>query len=85
MDGRFTCLALKSILVGKSKDFIEWNEDMEELDFEELLKKVNRIACRKRLEKEIDGLRRELASKASGDLLDSVQDIGGIKEETKAT
>ena len=46
----------------------------------ELPAAVDRLLSeRKRLEKEIDGLRRELASKASGDLLDSVQDIGGIK------
>ena len=34
---------------------------------------------RKRLEKEIDSLRRELAANASGDLLDSVREIGGIQ------
>jgi len=36
------------------------------------------LAERKRLEKELDGLKRELAKNASGNLLDSVREIGGI-------
>jgi len=37
------------------------------------------LSERKKLEKELDGLRRELATKASGNLLDSVRDVDGIQ------
>ena len=46
-------------------------------DMPEALEKL--IADRKRLEKELDALRRELANNASGNLLDSVKEIDGIK------
>ena len=68
----------------------QWLSDLDEAASEaskKLKSTVNELPAaldrllgeRKRLEKEIDGLRRELASNASGDLLDSVQEIGGIK------